>query len=84
MQKENLKRENSDLKKNGTSATLSESISKERKRQLIIAKSNSDVKIDAKIIVIADQHAPYQTIKTVLASAAIHGYTDFKLAVITD
>jgi biopolymer transport protein ExbD len=40
------------------------------------------VKVDPKILVIADQRAPYQTIKSVLASAAVHGYTDFKLAVV--
>ena len=34
------------------------------------------------IIVIADQRAPYSTVKSVLASAALNGYTDFKLAVV--
>jgi len=71
-----------EINSNGTSKVLSAAFEKERKRQLMIAQSNTDVKIDPKIIVIADQRAPYSTIKTVLASAAIHGYTDFKLAVI--
>lgn len=36
----------------------------------------------AKLIVVADQRAPYASVRTVLASAAIQGYTDFKLAVV--
>lgn len=66
---------------NGTIRPLAQAIEKERKRQLLIAQVNSDVKVDAKIIVSADRRAPYETVKAVLASAAVHGYTDFKLAV---
>jgi biopolymer transport protein ExbD len=66
---------------NGASQTLNQALEKERKRQLLIAQANSDVKVDSKIIVVADQHVPYSTLKTVLASAALQGYTDFKLAV---
>lgn len=64
------------------SKTLNAAFETERKKQAFIAKANSDVKLDQKIIVIADQKAPYETIKSVLASAASQGYTDFKLAVI--
>jgi biopolymer transport protein ExbD len=71
-----------DVGTNGVSKTLAEAFEKERKRQLLIAQSNSDVKVDPKVIVVADQRAPYSTIKAVLASAAIQGYTDFKLAVV--
>jgi biopolymer transport protein ExbD len=67
---------------NGASKSLSTAIEKERKRQLLIAQANPEVKVDAKVIVVADQKTPYDTLKTVLASAAAHGYTDFKLAVI--
>jgi hypothetical protein len=49
---------------------------------LLIAKANTDVKVDSKVVVIADQRVPYITIKSVLASAAVQGYTDFKLAVV--
>lgn len=66
---------------NGALKPLAAAFETERKRQLIIAKSNSDVEIDARVMVIADQHVPYVTIKAVLASAAVHGYTDFKLVV---
>jgi biopolymer transport protein ExbD len=75
--------EPSDLQNNNTSQSLTKALEKERQRQLLIAQANSDVKVDPKIVVVADQRVPYGTIKTVLASAAVHGYTDFKLAVVT-
>lgn len=71
-----------DLQANGASKTVSESLEKERKRQLLIAQSNSEVKVDAKIIIVADSRAPYSSIKSVLDAAAVQGYTDFKLAVV--
>ncbi len=71
-----------DVQANGTSRQLSAAMEIQRKRQMLIAKGNSDVKIDPKVIVIADKRVPYGTLKTVLASAAVHGYTDFKLAVV--
>jgi biopolymer transport protein ExbD len=77
-----FKFESKDLAQNGASKTLEDALEKERQRQLLIAKANSDVKVDPKILIIADQRAPYSTIKSVLASAALHGYTDFKLAVV--
>lgn len=74
--------DSADMKANGVSTSLSAALEKERQRQLLIAKANSDVKVDSRIVVISDQKVPYSTIKTVLASAALNGYTDFKLAVI--
>lgn len=71
-----------DMQGNGTSKSLGQVMERERNRQLLISKSNSDVKVDSKVLIIADQHTPYSTIKTVLATAAVSGYTDFKLAVI--
>ncbi|HAR44020.1 MAG TPA: hypothetical protein DCS07_15525 [Bdellovibrionales bacterium] len=71
-----------DLQATGISTALGQAISRQREKQLLIAKANSDVKVDAKIMILADQRAPYSTVKTVLASAAVHGYTDFKLAVV--
>jgi biopolymer transport protein ExbD len=73
-----------DLSQGGASQTLSQALERERKRQLLIARSNSDVQVDSKVIIVADQHVPYSTLKTVLASAALQGYTDFKLAVVQD
>lgn len=74
--------EASDLRQNGSSGKLSKALERERQRQLMIARSNSDVKVDPKILVISDQRVPYATVKSVLASAALNGYTDFKLAVV--
>lgn len=71
-----------DLEGSGVSKTLGKVISVQREKQLLIARSNPDVKVDSKVLVLADQRAPYATIKSVLASAAVHGYTDFKLAVV--
>jgi biopolymer transport protein ExbD len=66
----------------GSSKALSEALAVERKKQIQIAKTNSGVKLDPRIIVVADQRVPYSTVKAVLASAAVNGYTDFKLAVV--
>lgn len=74
--------ESGELQGNGSSKTLSKALERERQKQLLIAKGNSDVKVDPKIVVISDQRVPYATIKSVLASAALNGYTDFKLAVV--
>jgi biopolymer transport protein ExbD len=74
--------EPSDVMSNGVSQTLSKALDRERQKQMLISKANSDVKADPRIIVIADRHVPYSTVKAVLASAALNGYTDFKLAVV--
>lgn len=66
----------------GLSQSLGKALGLTRKRQEVISKVNDAVKNDSKIIVIADQRVPYSTLKTVLASAATHGFTDYKLAVI--
>jgi biopolymer transport protein ExbD len=72
----------SDVRRNGSSFVLSKVMESQRRRQISLAKADTGVKIDPKIMIIADQRVPYKTIKTVLASAALSGYTDFKLAVI--
>lgn len=71
-----------DLQQNGTSISLGKSLDLQKKRQLLIAQSNSDVKTDAKLLLIADERTPYQTIKSVLASAAVQGFIDIKLVVV--
>jgi len=70
------------LAPNGSSPELAKALERERQRGVLIAKSNASVTVDPKIIVVSDQRVPYATIKAVLASAALHGYTDFKLAVV--
>lgn len=72
----------SDLQANGASDTLSKALDHERQKGILIAKVNQDVKVDGRIVIIADQRVPYVTLKSVLASAALNGYTDFKLAVV--
>ena len=74
-----FKFDRSELNTNGSTKSLGSALERERKRQMLIAAKNTDVKVDAKVLIIADQHAPYSTIKAVLASAALNGYTDFKL-----
>ncbi|MCC7442319.1 MAG: biopolymer transporter ExbD [Bdellovibrionales bacterium] len=71
-----------DLDEKRVSKSLNAALAKERKRQNMIAGANKDVKVDSKIMVIADRKTPYQTLKTVLASAAVNGFTDFKLVVV--
>ncbi len=71
-----------DILPNGASRALASALDHERKREMLIAKNNTDVKVDPRIIIVADERAPYSSIKTVLSSAAVNGYTDFKLAVI--
>jgi biopolymer transport protein ExbD len=82
MKLNNFDFEKSDLQQNGASMTLSKSLEQFRHRQVMIAQTNADVKIDSKILILSDQKTPYKTLKSVLASAALHGYTDFKLAVV--
>jgi biopolymer transport protein ExbD len=74
--------EKTDLQANGASVTLAKALEQQRNRQILIAKSNTSVKVDSRILILSDQKTPYQTLKSVLASAALHGYTDFKLAVV--
>jgi biopolymer transport protein ExbD len=71
----------SDVQTNQTSKQVSDALETERKRQDMISKANPDVKPDSKILIIADEHTPYSTLKTVLASAAVNGFTDYKLVV---
>ena len=71
-----------DLLPNSTSKTLAHALEVEKKKQELIAKANPSVKVDSKILIIADQKVPYVTLKSVLSSAAAHGFTDFKLVAI--
>jgi len=74
--------ESADVQGNGISVVLSKALEQQRHKQMLIAQSNSSVKVDARILVLSDQKTPYSTLKSVLASAASQGYTDFKLAVV--
>lgn len=76
--------ESGDVDGSGVSRSLLGALNKER--ALESAKKNANEggspEGDARLMVLADQRAPYQTIKTVLASAAMQGYTDIRLAVV--
>ncbi len=69
-----------DVKNSGLLAALD----KEKKRRTLISQANDAVKDDGKVIIVSDEKVPYGTLKAVLNSTAIHGYTDVKLAVIKD
>lgn len=68
----------------GDGAGLSEAFKRERERRKLIVKANDQVKDDGKIIVVADERTPYSTVKLVLRSAAIHGFSDLRLAVLKE
>jgi len=72
----------SDLQPNGVPTPLDEAFNRQKQRQALIAKANSDVQLDKKILVMADQHTPYLTLKSVVSAAAVHGFTDLKLVVV--
>jgi biopolymer transport protein ExbD len=75
----------SDISVEGASRSLMLALEQERAREVKAAGPGSTpIKADPRIIVIADQRAPYATIKAVLASAATQGYTEVKLAVAHD
>ena len=76
---QNFRFKENEIQPNATSLALSEALKKERKRQELIAKSNPNVVADSKMILVADERTPYITVKTVLASAAVNGFTDYKL-----
>lgn len=69
---------------NGSLRSLNKVLRSARNKQVAIAKQNPEVKIDSKVLIVSDKRTPYRTIKSVLASAAVNGYTDFKLAVVRD
>lgn len=71
-----------EIQSNQTSRSVSQALEVERKRQNLIAEANPSVKVDSKILIIADQRTPYQTIKSVLASAALNGFTDYKFVTV--
>ncbi len=72
-----------DLESTGASRRLRAALAeKVKERDSAPSASHLDVsKPEGKIVVLADERAPYETIKTVLASAAVQGFTDVKLAV---
>jgi biopolymer transport protein ExbD len=71
-----------DLSPGSISKAVSASLEREKRRQELIAGSNSSVQVDQKVLVIADVRTPYGTLKSVLGAAALQGFSDFKLVAI--
>jgi biopolymer transport protein ExbD len=65
----------------GVAPSMQRELKRQRERQALIAQNNPEVKSDAAVLIVADQRVPYETLKSVLASAAVEGYTDYKLIV---
>lgn len=74
--------ESDELQANSTSKKLNRALETEKERQKLISQANSTVSVDSKILIVADQRVPYETLKTVLASAAVSGFTDYKLVAV--
>lgn len=68
-----------DLDSEGTSQSLRRALSKARSE--MTAKGEKKELSPGRVIVVADESAPYETIKTVLTSAAYEGFSDVQLAV---
>lgn len=74
--------ESDELQSNLTSKKLNAALETEKQRQKLISQANSSVAVDSKILIVADQRVPYETLKSVLASAAVSGFTDYKLVAV--
>ena len=70
-----------DLQPNGAAAPVAAALKIKKKRQELIAQSNSDVKADHKILIVSDQDTPYGTLKSILAAAGYEGFDDYQLVV---
>jgi len=65
-----------DVSVDGSSRTLTQALSRE-----LGSASASKTQASPRLIVVADEGAPYETLKTVLASAATAGFANVQLAV---
>ncbi len=77
-----------DMKKEMTAdetiPSLNQKLMKERERQKLISQNNDSVKISNQVIVLADQGVPFSTIKPVLKTLAVQGYSEVKFAAIKE
>jgi len=83
----NFQIDRSDLESNGTLRSLNSAFisdSKNRKPSSVKPPSESSVSAEHRILVLADQHTPYNTLKSVLDTAAGNGYAEFKLVVVEE
>jgi biopolymer transport protein ExbD len=68
--------------RDGIIPALNEKLQRERDRQKIIAASNDTVKIDTRVILLSDETIPFSTMKVVLRTLSMQGYSDVKFAVV--
>ncbi len=81
----NFKFDPADYESNRTSRSLNIYLSKEKKRRDVASAPSADsaAKMNSKkIMLLADEKTPYSTLKSVLSSAGMAGFVDFKLVVI--
>ena len=69
--------ERTELESDGTPRLLNQAFIREKNKHNIDAQAET-----GKILLLADQKAPYSTIKAILNSAANNGYMDLKLVVV--
>jgi biopolymer transport protein ExbD len=67
--------------KNFINRNLVNAFSQYRKKQEAIAKKNPSILTNKTLILIADQKTPYETLKSILASAGEQGLSDIQLVV---
>lgn len=77
---------NADLYKNGTSKSLLTAIAKQKAElaEVLAQRDPSGEKKLPEVFIIADQKTPYITIQTAMASAAMNGFSEVKLAVVKE
>jgi biopolymer transport protein ExbD len=82
---EHYKLQRRDMEGDGTSRSLNQALIKERIRRPASADNpDTSPPKDPRLMILADQDTPYQTIRAVLASAGNSGFSDFKLVVVQD
>jgi biopolymer transport protein ExbD len=91
-----FKFDGNDIESNGTPRSLNVALIKERENEKSRKPSSEEEAAAEKpgaeqkkphlprLMILADQRTPYSTLKTVLASATITGFADFKLVVVED
>lgn len=81
----NYRFESSDLSREwspvGTSRALTAALGRENRA---LAAAGKDKESSRPIWVFADRRVPYRTLQTVMASAALNGFTDVRLAVVKE
>lgn len=76
--------DNNDLESDGTPRSLNAALIREKDRAPAAANAERSETDGGRLMVLADQNAPYGVVKTVMDSAANHGFADFKLVVVEE